>query len=621
MTTTTAAPAAPPGPRPTLTQQRAIDFLATRPNSGIWLDMGLGKTLTTLLALQQIRPMGHILLVAPKNIARSTWLDEIEKWRMPIRTRSLIYDERDKKLSRQKRLERFEQVFSDPPTMYFINQETLTQPSQLTNVLTPVDASEVTTVRPELSVQADQMLALIRLNPEITQDEAISGYRDMVASHTGQQPPTKKSATAAVQELLKGQYVRRESIECRTCLGEGCRQCKFGLVDQMPIQKIDGKDTIIWPFRTLIIDESQGFKSHSSSRFKALKQVRPAIERVIELTGTPAPNGLTDLWSQIYLLDGGAALGENITSFRDRWFMPKMVPGTNTPAKWIPLPGAEEEIHQAISHLVISAQNTDLTQGEPIINDVNVTLPADLMEAYKDFKRELVLDVVRPYKDEDGKLTQSIQSIVAENRAVLTSKLMQFASGTLYTSDPDDPSTQGQYSVIHDEKIQMAEYLIRNNNNSPVLLAYHFRSDKEQLLKKLSAAGIDVQDFDGSRDMIRRWNAGQIQVMLVHPASAGHGLNLQHGGHTLLWYTLPFSLEHYLQTNKRLDRPGQTKTVVIHRLLTKGTHDTRMPAVLGEKKDTQDRVIAAVDMERALIEEIETELDEDMQDMWLAGRL
>lgn len=622
MTTTTASPA-PAMPQPTSTQQYAIDFLTTRPSSGIWLDMGLGKTLVTLMALQQIRPIGHILVVAPKNIARSTWLDEIEKWSMPIRTRSLIYDERDRKLSRAKRLERFEQVFSDPPTMYFINQETLTQPVQTTNVLTPVNAP-ASAGSPSLSAGAGELLDLIRANQPITQEEAIERYRDQVALRTGDKPPSKKSSTAAAQELLKTQHVVRESIECRHCGGEGCRQCKFGLVDQMPIQRIDGKDTIIWPFRTVIIDESQGFKSHSSSRFKALKTVRPAIDRLIELTGTPAPNGLMDLWSQIYLLDGGQALGENITAYRDRWFVPEYVRGTNTPARWHPLPGAEEEIHQAISHLVISAKNTDLGRTEPVVNDVNVTLPADLMEAYKDFKRELVLDVVRPYQDENGKLTQSVQSIVAENNAVLTSKLMQFASGTLYTADPDDPSTKGDYTVIHDEKIQMAEYLIRNNNNSPVLLTYHFRSDKEQLLKKLTAAGIDAQEFDGSREMVRRWNAGGVQVMLVHPASAGHGLNLQHGGHTLLWYTLPFSLEHYLQTNKRLDRPGQTQTVTIHRLLTKGTHDMRMPSVLGTKKATQDRVIDAVDMEQALIAEVEAEIAqdiEDLNDMWLAGRL
>lgn len=200
----------------------------------------------------------------------------------------------------------------------------------------------------------------------------------------------------------------------------------------------------------------------------------------------------------------------------------------------------------------MSAQNTNLQLPALTIQDVNVTLPPDLLQAYKDFKRDLVLDIVQTYIDDDGKLTQSVESIVAANQAVLTSKLMQFASGTLYTADPDDPATKGRYEVIHEKKIEMTEYLVRNNGREPVLIAYHFKSDKEQLLTRLRKAAIDAQAFDGSRDMVRRWNAQQIPVMLLHPAAAGHGLNLQHGGSTLIWYTLPFSLEHYLQTNGRL---------------------------------------------------------------------
>lgn len=543
-----------PGPPALMSHQQQIhDFLVDRPFAGAYLGVGTGKTLTTLAALQTIRPLGHILVVAPVAIARSTWIDEIEKWGFPIRTKSLIVDERDRKLSKAKRLKRFAEVFSDPPTMYFINQELLTRPA------------------------------------------------------------------------LKN---------CAACHGRPsgyvCRQCQSGLVDQMPIQQItdgDGKayDTIVWPFPTVIIDESQGFKSHTSSRFKALSAVRPAMTRLIELTGTPTPNGLHDLWSQIYLLDEGQALGKNITAFRNRWFTPKMIPGQTIPVDWIPTANAEKEIHEAIGHLVMSAQNTSLNLPELIVDDVNITLPSDLMDAYKEFKNELVLDVVKPYLDEDGKLRQTIESIVAENQAVLTSKLMQFASGTLYTSDADDPSSKGQYEIIHTEKLEMAEYIVRNNGGEPVLIPYHFRSDLEQLLARFAKAGIDAQAFDGSRDMVRRWNAGQIPVMLLHPASAGHGLNLQHGGSTMIWYTLPFSLEHYLQTNGRLYRTGQTKPVTIHRLITKGTQDERMPGLLAGKQRVQDDLIRAVSgdaaFDAARLAALEEEIHEDLKDLWISERV
>ncbi|WP_394941165.1 SNF2-related protein [Psychromicrobium sp. YIM B11713] len=575
-------------------QQQAIDFIASRPASGVWLGVGAGKTITALSALQLIRPLGHILVIAPVAIARSTWLDEIEERGFTIRTRSLIVDDRDRKLNKQARRERILQVFTDPPTMYFINQE------------------------------------LIARSPD---------------------------------------------KRCKVCHGDGlkdrtCTACQTGLVDQMPIQKLrgaDGKirDTIIWPFQTVIIDESQEFKSHASNRFKGLKKVRPAISRFIELTGTPAPNGLEDLWSQIYLLDQGQALGETITEFRRRWFTPKMIPGTTTPAAWLPNTGAEQQIHRVISHLVMSAQNTAVVLPPLTIENIHVKLPVHLMDAYKAFKRELVIDVINEaarrkaelayeqwmqhspqpeaqvIRDHLATLTgtalsdayekfkaskiqdflhdpdaQLIKTVIAENQAVLTSKLMQFASGTLYTADPDDPSTKGQYEILHDEKVQMTEYLIRNNGGDPVLVAYHFKSDREQLMLKLNRAGIKAEIFDGSREMKQRWSSKQIQVMLIHPASAGAGLNLQHGGSTMIWYTLPFSLKHYLQTNGRLFRTGQTKPVRIYQLITKGTQDERMPVALQTKELTQDRLIQAVDVEANLKIALMEEIGDDLNDLW-----
>ncbi|MDH2391632.1 DEAD/DEAH box helicase [Streptomyces sp. HNM0663] len=602
-------------------QQQIHDFLVDHPFAGAWLGVGAGKTLTTLSVLQTIRPMGHILVIAPVAIARSTWIDEIEKWGFPIRTKSLIVDENDRKLSKAKRLKRFQEVATDPPTMYFINQELLTQPSQGTKLITPVPGA---VPAPTVSPEATAILGLLQARGPLDRDELIDEYRALVAGNANNRVPAKAKIRAWIQELLKSALVTWEAYDCRTCSGAGCAQCRFGLVDQLPVQNINGQNTIIWPFQTVIIDESQGFKSHDSQRFLALATVRPAMTRLIELTGTPSPNGLHDLWSQVYLLDQGRTLGQNITAYRNRWFTPKMVPGTTTPAKWIPTANAEAEIHQAISHLVMSAQNTSLQLPALSIQDVNVTLPPDLLQAYKDFKRDLVLDIVQTYTD-DGKLTQSVESIVAANQAVLTSKLMQFASGTLYTADPDDPATKGRYEVIHDKKIEMTEYLVRNNGGEPVLIAYHFKSDKEQLLTRLRRVGIDAQAFDGSRDMVRRWNAKQIQVMLLHPAAAGHGLNLQHGGSTLIWYTLPFSLEHYLQTNGRLSRTGQTKPVTIHRLIAKGTQDERMPSVLAGKQQVQDDLIEAVsgdfNAEQALLAALEEEIREDLKDLWASERV
>ncbi|WP_405749199.1 DEAD/DEAH box helicase [Streptomyces sp. NBC_01411] len=603
-------------------QQQIHDFLVDHPFAGAWLGVGAGKTLTTLSVLQTIRPMGHVLVIAPVAIARSTWIDEIEKWGLPIRTKSLIVDKNDRKLSKAKRLKRFHEVATDPPTMYFINQELLTQPSQETKLITPVPGA---VPAPTVSPEATAILGLLQAQGPLGRDELIDEYRALVPGNANNRVPTKAKIRAWIQELLKSALVTWEAYDCRTCSGAGCAQCRFGLVDQLPVQNINGQNTIIWPFQTVIIDESQGFKSHDSQRFLALTTVRPAMNRLIELTGTPSPNGLHDLWSQVYLLDQGQTLGQNITAYRDRWFTPKMVPGTTTPAKWIPTANAEAEIHQAISHLVMSAQNTSLQLPALTIQDVNVTLPPGLLQAYKDFKRDLVLDIVQTYTDDDGKLTQSVESIVAANQAVLTSKLMQFASGTLYTADPDDPTTKGRYEVIHDKKIEMTEYLVRNNGGEPVLIAYHFKSDKEQLLTRLRKAGIDAQAFDGSRDMVRRWNAKQIPVMLLHPAAAGHGLNLQHGGSTMIWYTLPFSLEHYLQTNGRLYRTGQTKPVTIHRLISKGTQDERMPSVLACKQQVQDDLIQAVSgdfvAEQALLAALEEEIREDLNDLWASERV
>ncbi|MCY1718538.1 DEAD/DEAH box helicase [Microbacterium sp. SL62] len=489
---------------PTLLPHQEVvkDFMVRTPKCGIFLTMGGGKSLCTLSALAEIRPAGHILVVAPINIARSTWIDEIAKWNFPLRAVSLIVNENDKPLGRAARLERYRSIFHSSPTMYFINV-------------------------------------------------------DLIAD----------------------------------------------LIKQMPTQKVDGVTTTIWPFQTVIVDESQTLKGHGGVRFKALKKVAPATVRFIELTGTPTPNGLEDLWSQMFLLDGGLALGRTITEFRERYFIPGLVVRSRV-VRWEPRPGAEEEIYNRVRHKVMSAQNTSIPMPECTIEDVSVVLPKDILEAYRDFTKELVLDLASPDPDNPGTLT-----ITADNAAILYGKQLQYASGTLYVDDDHN------YAVIHSEKLAMTDYLIRNNGGSPVLVAYRFQSSKKQLLAHLSAAGHDVRAFDGSRAMIADWNAGKIPVMLLQPASAGHGLNLQDGGHTLIWYSLPDSLEHYLQTNARLHRMGQSHPVRIWRLLAKGTRDEKMPTSLARKEMVQNGLLDAV---RHEVYDIDQDLQEILGDLDLA---
>lgn len=652
-------------------QQQIHDFVVDRPFAGAWVNIGGGKTLSTLSVLQTVRPAGHILVIAPIAIARSTWLDEIDQWRFPIRTKSLIVDENDRQLSKDKRLARFQEVFTDPPTMYFVNQELLTQAPQPVRLLTPVPVPPGAAAASAMSsADANDVLRLLRVRGSLTGDELVDDYRDLFSDDPNAAVPSRTRAKALIKELVDAGLVVRGSHPCRSCGGDGCAECQFGLIDQMPVQRVNGHDTVVWPFQTVIIDESQGFKSHSSERFKALARMRPAITRLIQLTGTPSPNGLHDLWSQIYLLDQGEALGRNITEFRKRWFDPKMVFGTTIPSKWVPKPNAEKEIYQAISHLVMSAENTTIKLPPVSVQDVNVTLPPDLLDAYKDFRKSLVLDIVdeaaarqagaayddwlknsqdadaqgiraelsrlsgaahdsayQRFKADliDGFVTspsaQVVSTVVAENQAVLTSKLMQFGSGTLYTADPDVPATKGRYQVIHDKKLEMAEYLVRNNGGGPVLIAYHFRSDREQLLARFRKARIDAQAFDKSRAMVRRWNDRKIPVMLLHPASAGHGLNLQRGGSTMIWYTLTHNLEHYLQTNGRLHRPGQLDPVVIYRLITRGTQDERIPSVLAGKEAVQDDLLEALSGELVLLAALEEEIRDDLGDLWVADRV
>lgn len=446
-------------------QEYAKQFVITHPYCGLFLDMGLGKTLITLAALYDLNPPHHCLIIAPKGVAISTWQDEIEKFNIPLRIRSLVLNEQGKKYTRKKRMELYDQIVTLPPSIWVIN-------------------------------------------------------RDIVA--------------ALVEEML----ARR-----------------------------------VWPFGTVVIDESQSFKSPTSQRFKTLAKVRPYIYRLILLSGTPAPNGPEDLWSQMYLLDMGQRLGNTMKKYYNNFFEPAVVKKGKVLA-YRPFYGAENMIYQRIADLCISMKNTMLQLPAITFNDFYVHMDEKEKELYRKMMETYVLqlgtDVIR-----------------AVNPAVLSAKLSQMASGAIYTNENHD------YAVIHKHKLEAVEYIV-NNTDSPVLVAYHYKTDCDQMMEYLPSVGINAQVFDGSSEMKQAWNNREIPVMLLQPASYGAGLNLQDGGHTLIWYTIPWSLEQYLQTNTRIYRQGQNQPVVVHHLLTKDTIDAKILAAIQQKDMSEKALLEAV---------------------------
>lgn len=456
-------------------QELAKNFLMTRPKCGLFLDVGFGKTLVTLAALMELAQRGqlhgHILVVAPKTIAKSTWLKEMDKWDIRANTVSLILNDNGKQLTRAKRLERYEAIESHPPAIYFINQDLL---------------------------------------------------KDLIDWFVKEKRP--------------------------------------------------------WAFPTVVIDEVQGFKSYKSQRFKALRAIFDHITRFVGLTGTPMPKDLEDLWAEVCLMDNGLRLGKNITAYRNTFFYPGLVI-SGTTVKWLPKEGAEDAIFETIRDLVISIKNPDLKLPPIAYKDFPVYMDEEEREAYRQFVKEKVLEVT----DDEG----NVIPVEAQNAAVLTAKLAQLASGTIYTGQGKD------YAVLHRHKLEALEYIV-NNTGSPVLVAYWFNSDLDQIDKYFSEKGIEFEVLDGSIEMQDRWNAGEIPVMLMQPASMGRGINIQDGGSTLVWYSIPFSLEQYEQTVGRLYRQGQKGHVMVIHLLTDGTIDGRILANIARKDRSQKALKEAV---------------------------
>lgn len=328
------------------------------------------------------------------------------------------------------------------------------------------------------------------------------------------------------------------------------------------------KSGIDFNFDMLIIDELSSFKSHTSKRFKSLLKIRPYFERVVGLTGTPSSNGLMDLWAEFRALDLGERLGRYITHYRNEFFLPDKRNGAII-FSYKPQPNAEERIYRRLADMTISMKSTEyLKMPELILNELEINLDEEDQIKYKKFKKEMVMTIQE-------------KEIDAINAASLSNKLIQLANGSIYDEDK-------KFYEVHNKKLDNLEEIIESANGKPVLVAYWFKADKERIEKRFKVREIKTADD------IKQWNKGMIDLALIHPASAGHGLNLQSGGSTLVWFSLTWSLELYQQTNARLYRQGQKDTVVIHHLITKNTIDEDIIKSLKRKDKTQEALMKAV---------------------------
>ena len=433
-------------------QLRAVDFIQQRKRCALWLDMGLGKSVTTLTAAADLLDgfaVSRVLVIAPLRVANSVWRQEAALW------------------------------------------------------------------------------------------EHLRHLKVQVC--TG----TEKARLNALQSQADVYVINRENVPW--------------LVAQY------GKR---WPFDCVVIDEASSFKNASSQRFKALRKTLPDTEYMILLTGTPSPNGLLDLWSQIYLIDFGNTLGRTMTAYKQRFFEQDYMG-----YKFTPRAGSAEKIHALLRPHVLSMSAADYLQLPDRIDLIErVTLPAAALQAYRDFEKTLLAELP------DG------EEVEAMSAAVLANKLLQFSNGAMYTDD------LGNWSEIHDAKLEALADLIEQNPNENILLAYNYKTDLVRLQKRFPQARV----LDKNPDTVRAWNDGEIELLLAHPASAGHGLNLQRGGSLIIWFGLNWSLELYQQFNARLHRQGQDKPVRVVHLIADDCIDERVMSVLSDKTAMQSALLQAL---------------------------
>lgn len=441
-------------------QQHCIEQIIRVKKLGLFLDMGLGKTVTTLTAVRELKydrfEVRRVLVIAPKKVAEGTWSREKDKWdHTRILRVSQVLGSQAKRI----------RALNTPADIYIINRE---------NVCWLVD------------------------------------------------------------------YYRND-----------------------------------WPFDMVVVDESSSFKSHSAKRFKALASVSAKIDRMVELTGTPSPNGLDDLWAQIFLLDGGERLGRRYTHFRERYFDPGRRGADGMVYDYRSKPGSEESILERISDICISMKAEDYLQLPDLtVHEIPVVLDPKAERAYRELERKMVLELPG---DEEISVT---------NAAALSNKLLQLANGALY----DDG--KGVHE-IHGCKIEAFLELIESLQGKPALVFYSFRHDRDRILAALVKSRLRVRELREARDE-DDWNAGKVDVLLAHPASAAYGLNLQQGGNHVVWFGLTWNYELYTQANKRLHRQGQSQKVIIHHLVCTGTRDEDVMTALQHKEDAQNWVMESL---------------------------
>ena len=433
-------------------QKKATERILQQKRVGLFLDMGLGKTVITLTAIKELIEdfaIWKVLVIAPKRVAEDTWSREHEKW------------------------------------------------------------------------------------------DHLSGLRISKVLGT---PAQRMKALKAEADIY---VIGRDNVKW--------------LVELM------GKS---WPFDMVVIDELSSFKNPSAQRFKALRKVIPASDRVVGLTGTPSPNGLMDLWAEIYLLDRGERLGTTISAYREKYFRAGARNGYIV-YKWEPYSYSQKEIERKISDICMSMSAEDyLELPERMDNEIRIRLSPKEMKQYDQMEREQLLRI-------------DDEAVVALNAAAVMNKLLQMANGSVY-------SDGGDVVRIHEKKLEALEEII-DTTGEPVLVFYSFRHDLEAIKKRIP----DARELESSED-IARWNQGEIPVLLCHPASVGYGLNLQDGGHVIVWYGLTWSLELYQQANARLYRQGQQKAVIIHHLIAEGTVDEQVMRALQHKDTSQSALLAAL---------------------------
>ena len=470
-------------------QVKCLDFMLKHPKCGVFLDIGYGKTLTTLAAIG-VLGCRNVLVVAPKAIARTTWHSEVAKWGLPYECYSMVE----------------------------------------------------------------------KLNPRTGKMSQIP-LKDLEPLY-GAVPATPKGTTRMFITTRD-----RVSHLVDWCLKNG-----------------------VWPYDMVVCDEFQSFKGGKTLRTQSIMELSAHTRRLVGLTGTPMPNSLEDVWSEARILDGGARLGRYITHFRNEYMHSTMVVNGHA-VGWKPNPGAMEKVFEKISDIAISV-HTDLKLPPKSVRDFPVRLPKDAMDKYMGFLRDKTFDLRDLDPFAEFRAPGGDAQISPENAAVLASKLLQMASGTIYDAGHN-------VYELHDQKLEALQYIV-DNTGGPVLVAYYFQCDKDRILGRIKLQpGEKAVWFDGSNEMKNAWNRGEYKLMLLQPASTCHGVNLQDGGSTLVWYSIPWSLEHYDQTIGRLYRKGQKKPVLVIRLIAENTFDEAVAASLQKKGYGNEMLLEAVRREFA----------------------